>query len=143
MRVTILSAILMLICETCFCQSKDIELLKKLNRDWINSYPTKDSATLSKIFAEDFVLINHKGAKMTKDDIISGLNKQETISASIDSVDVKLLADNVGVVTAYTTFVLKSDGQEMTGKNCYQDIYIKRKGKWMAIMAHVTLLSFK
>jgi hypothetical protein len=30
----------------------------------------------------------------------------------------------------------------MTGRNCYQDIYVKRKGKWMAVMAHVTLLSF-
>jgi hypothetical protein len=80
---------------------------------------------------------------MTKKDIIGNLDKQETMSAKIDSVDVKLLTDNVGVVIAYTTFVLKSDGKEMTGQNCYQDIYVKRKGKWMAVTAHVTLLSFK
>jgi hypothetical protein len=71
------------------------------------------------------------------------LDKQETVSTNIDTVEVKLVADNVGVVTAYTTFVLKSDDKEMTGQNCYQDVYVKRKGKWMAVMAHVTLLSFK
>ena len=143
MRIIILWTTLTLVSQTCFSQSKDIEILKNLNKDWINSYPTKDSMTLNRIFADDFVLINHRGARMTKKDIISNLDKQETLSTNIDTVDVKLLADNVGVVTAYTTFVLKSDGKEMTGQNCYQDIYVKRKGKWMAVMAHVTLLSFK
>ena len=132
-----------LLSQTCFSQSKDMEILKKLNRDWINSYPTKDSATLNKIFADDFVLINHRGTKMTKKDILASLDKQEMLSAKIDSVDVKLLTDNVGVVTAYTKFVLKADGKEMTGQNCYQDIYVKRNGKWVAVTAHVTLLSFK
>jgi len=134
---------LTLLSQTCFSQSKDMEILKKLNRDWINSYPTKDSATLNKIFADDFVLINHRGTKMTKKDILASLDKQEMLSAKIDSVDVKLLTDNVGVVTAYTKFVLKADGKEMTGQNCYQDIYVKRNGKWVAVTAHVTLLSFK
>jgi uncharacterized protein (TIGR02246 family) len=143
MRVTIIWIILTLFSQICFSQSKDIEILKNLNRDWINSYPTKDSATLNRIFADDFVLINHRGMKMTKKDILASLDKQETLSAKIDSVDVKLLTDNVGVVTAYTTFVLKADGKEMTGQNCYQDIYLKRKGKWVAVTAHVTLLSFK
>lgn len=143
MRIRIICAVLTLFGQTVFSQSKDIESLKNLNRDWINSYPTKDAATLDKIFADDFVLISHKGTKMTKKDIINNLDKQVTISAKIDSVDVKLLTDNVGVVTAYTTFVLKSDGKEMTGQNCYQDIYVKRKGKWVAVNAHVTLLSFK
>src|SRR4051812_33854479 len=92
--------------QACFSKSKEIEILKNLNRDWINSYPTKDSATLNKIFADDFVLINHKGTRMTKRNIIGNLDKQKIMSAKIDSVDVKLVTDDVGVVTAYSTFVL-------------------------------------
>lgn len=143
MRVEIICIVLTVVAQTVFSQSKDIDILKNLNREWINSYPTKDKDTLDKIFAEDFVLISHKGIKMTKWDIINNLDKQETVSVNIDSLEVKLLTDNVGVVTAYTTFVLKSDGKEMVGKNCYQDIYMKRKGRWVAVNAHVTLLSFK
>jgi uncharacterized protein (TIGR02246 family) len=124
-------------------QGRDIETIKNLNRDWINSYPAKDSATLNRIFAEDFVLINHKGTRMTKKDIIGNLHKQETISAKIDSVHVKLVVENVGVVTAYTTFVLKINGEQVTGQNCYQDVYVKRKGRWVAVTAHVTLLGLK
>jgi hypothetical protein len=31
----------------------------------------------------------------------------------------------------------------MTGQNCYQDVYVKRKGNCLAVAAHVTLLSMK
>jgi uncharacterized protein (TIGR02246 family) len=143
MRKRVTFVVLMFVAHAAFSQKKDVEILTKLNAAWIHSYPTKDKATLQRIFADDFVLINHKGIKMTKKDIIDNLDKQETLSANVDSIDVRLLTDEVGVVTAYTTFVLKTGDKVMTGKNCYQDIYIKRKGKWMAVTAHVTLLSFE
>ena len=122
-------------------QQNDIKELTTINQNWLNSYPKKDTATLSKIFAEDFVLVSPKGTKMTKHDIISNLDKQETVSITIDSVEVKLLTADVGVITAYTTFVLKIDSKDVTGKNCYQDVYVKRKGKWLAVAAHLTLIS--
>ena len=129
--------------QNAFSQNKDIEELTKLNQDWLNSYPKKDTSTLAKIFADDFVLISPKGVKMTKHDIIRNLDKQETASITIDSIDVRLLTNEVGLLTAYTTFVLKIDGKDMTGQNCYQDVYIKRKDKWFAVAAHVTLLNMK
>jgi hypothetical protein len=43
---------------------------------------------------------------MAKKDIVDNVARQEAVAAKIDSVDVKLLADNVGVVLAYTTFIL-------------------------------------
>jgi uncharacterized protein (TIGR02246 family) len=141
MTKLLLSILLVAIFQNAFSQNKDIEELTKLNQDWLNSYPKKDSATLAEIFAEDFVLISPKGTKMTKYDIISNLDKQETVLIKIDSVDVKLLTTEVGLLTAYTTFVLKVDDKEVTGKNCYQDVYVKRKGKWLAVAAHVTLIS--
>ena len=98
---------------------------------------------MEKIFADDFVLISPKGIKMTRRDIIDNLNKQETVSINVDSINVQLLTNEVGLITAYTTFVLKINGKDMTGQNCYQDVYIKRNGKWSAVAAHVTLLNMK
>ena len=124
-------------------QTNDIETLKKLNAAWLNSYPKRDSATLSSILADDFVLIAVNGAKQTKKDNLDNLLSPniETISVSIDNVDVRMLSSDVGLLTAYTNFVFKMDGKEMTGKNCYMDVYQKRKGKWVAVAAHVTSLS--
>jgi uncharacterized protein (TIGR02246 family) len=143
MKNLLLSILLAIIFQNAFSQNKDVEELTRLNQDWLNSYQKKDAATLNKIFAEDFILISPKGAKMTKRDIIDNLDKQETVSVNIDSIAVKLLTTDVGLITAYTTFVLRVGDKEMTGQNCYQDVYIKRKNKWFAVAAHVTLLNMK
>ena len=143
MSKLLLFILLTIVFQNAFSQNKDIEELTRLNQDWLNSYSKKDSATLNKIFADDFILISPKGTKMTRSDIINSLNKQETVSVNIDSINVQLVTDDVGLITAYTTFVLRINGKEMTGQNCYQDVYIKRKGNWFALAAHVTLLDMK
>jgi len=132
-----------LLFETAFSQDNDIKELTKLNQDWLSSYSTKDKATLATIFADDFVLISPNGTKMTKKDILDNLDKQETVSMKVDSIEVRLVTNDVGIITAYTTFVLKVDGKDVTGHNCYQDVYTKRMGKWRAIAAHVSLLNMK
>ncbi len=120
MKKFLLAILVTAIFQNAFSQNKDIEELTKLNQDWINSYVTKDTATLNKIFADDFVLISPTGTKMTKQDIISRLDQQEIVSTNVDSVNVRLLTGEVGLITAYTTYALKIDGKDMTGQTCYQ-----------------------
>ena len=122
-------------------QNKSVETLKRMNEDWIRSYPTKDSVTLERIFAKDFILISPNGNKMTRRDCIHNLRRQEILSVNIDSADVRMLDEKIGVVTAYMTFVVKEDNTLKTGRTCYQDIYIQRKKRWVAVAAHVSLLS--
>ena len=124
-------------------QSQDIEAIKKLNRDWLNSFPKRDSSTLRKILADDFILVRPNGAKQNKNNNLMNLLSPnvEINSVNIDSVEVRLLTPDVGILTAWTTFAIKADGKASTGKNCYQDIYMKRKNKWVAVSAHVTLLN--
>jgi uncharacterized protein (TIGR02246 family) len=139
----IFSFLLMCVLQNTFSQNKDVEEIKKLNYDWMNCYVTKDNVTYSKIFADDFLLISPGGKKFTKKDILGNLSKQEITSTHIDSVDVRLLTNDVGILTAYATFVAKDGGKNVTGRTCYQDIYIKRKGRWLAVSAHVTSLDAK
>lgn len=143
MKQLLILLLFTVIFKNAFTQTKDVEAIKKLNQDWLHCYLTKDSTTLAGIFANDFILIAPNGKQMTKRDIIGGLHRQETVSIDTDSIQVRMLTAEVGLVTAYITFVLKQEGKEMTGQNCYQDVYIKRKNQWFAIAAHVTLLSMK
>jgi uncharacterized protein (TIGR02246 family) len=123
-------------------QNSDVETIKKLNQDWLNSFPTRDSGTLSKILADDFILVGANGTKQTKTDNLLNMVSPniEFKSVNIDSVDVQLITADVGVLTAWTSFIFKADGKEMKGSNCYQDVYMKRKNRWHAVSAHVTLL---
>jgi len=133
----------LIISQCAFSQNKDIQELTKLNADWLNSYPTKDTAILNKILADDFILIAPNGTKMTKTDVINNFTKQEPISVDVDSIDVRLLTPDIGLISAYTTFMIQTGSKELTGKNSYQDVYMKRKGRWYAVAAHVTLLNMK
>lgn len=126
-----------------FCQTSDTKQIEKLNHDWLNAYVTKDSAALDQIFADDFELISPRGDKMKKRDIIQNLKTQDITSTHIDSIDIKLLTKDVGLITAYISFEFKVDGKNMSGKNCYQDVYVKRRNRWYAFAAHVTLLQVK
>jgi hypothetical protein len=93
--------------------------------------------------ADDFIMIAPNGQRQTKQDNLMNLllPNVETISVNIDSVNTRLLTADVSVLNAWITYVFKVDGKEMTGHNCYQDIYMKRKGRWVAVAAHVSLLN--
>jgi|SRR6185295_7022378 len=140
--VLLLGALNVIFSFNSFGQSQDIGTIKQLNQDWLNALPKRDSSTLSKILADDFIMIGANGSTQTKKDNLANLMSPsiETKSVEIDSVKARLLTTDVGMVTAWTSFVLSINGKEMTGKNCYQDVYMKRKNKWVAVSAHVTLL---
>jgi uncharacterized protein (TIGR02246 family) len=131
-----------LCCYNCFAQNKDEAAIKKLNADWIASYVTRDTATMSKIFAEDLVLVNPAGKKYHKKDILHGVVSpgQKYLSTKVDSADVRLFG-NIGIINAKITATVKADKKTTTSKVCYMDVYEKRKGRWYAVAAHVTLLS--
>ncbi|MBV8390684.1 MAG: nuclear transport factor 2 family protein [Mucilaginibacter sp.] len=133
--------IALLWCLNCFAQNKDAETLKKLNADWIASYVTRDTAKMSRIFGDDLVLINPSGKKYHKKDILKGVmnSAQEFLSTHVDSVDVRLFG-NIGIVNAKTSATVKAENKTTTSKVCYMDVYEKRKGRWYAVAAHVTLL---
>jgi len=124
-------------------QNSDIETLKKLNKDFLGSIVNKDTATLGKILANDFILINPGGNKRNRADNLAGAlaPNVKVVSVDIDSADVRLLSADVGLVAAWTTNVMIDDGKKMTLKICYQDVYMKRKSVWVAVAAHVMLLS--
>jgi uncharacterized protein (TIGR02246 family) len=121
--------------------SPDAAIVEKLNEDWIHSYPTHDTATLSRIFAEDMIMITPKGSRMSKRDVLASVASQgqQILSARVDKVQVKLLG-NVALVMAEASFVTVDHGKEAPGRTNYLDVYEKRNGKWVAIAAHVTFL---
>jgi uncharacterized protein (TIGR02246 family) len=136
-------ALLVCLSFTSSGQDKDMQIIKTLNQQWLDAIAKKDSAALSQILAADFVLIVPNGAKHNKsDNLLNMMSPAIAFSViHVDSVEVRILSKEVGIITCWTSFVVKADGKKTPGKNCYQDVYVKRKGKWVAVAGHVTLLS--
>ena len=134
--------IAVLCCLNCFAQNKDAETIKKLNADWIASYVTRDTAKMSSIFGNDLILVNPSGKKFHKKNILKNVmnSGQQYLSTHVDSADVRLFG-NIGIINAKISATIKAGGKTITSKVCYMDVYEKRKGRWYAVAAHVTLLN--
>ena len=120
---------------------EDIRVLEKLNEDWILSYPGKDTATMSRIFADDFFLIAPNGSRRSRKDVLESTASpaQQIKSARVAKVEVRLLG-NIALIMAEASFVSIDNGKEAPGRTNYLDVYEKRNGRWVAIAAHVTYL---
>ena len=127
---------------TCYGQDGDTGIIRQLNQQFLNALVKEDSVALANILADDFILINPAGKRRTKADNLSGLHVpgQSVTGIQIDSEDLRLLSDNLGIVTVWTTNHIISGNETMILKICYMDIYQKRNKKWKAVAAHVTLL---
>ncbi|MCF2493141.1 MULTISPECIES: nuclear transport factor 2 family protein [Dyadobacter] len=142
--LNIILCLSLLSATTVFAQGDDSALIKQLNTQWLQSYPKRDTAAVSKILADDFIMISQTGKKLSKNDVIKDLltPDRQIINVAIDSMDLQIV-NNVGLLTAYTSFVLRDKEKILKGKNVYSDVYIKRKGTWVAINGHETLLELK
>lgn len=143
MKKILLQASLILFCSyVSFGQKEELEAIKKVNKQWLDCFPNRDSATLRNILAGDFIMIDPNGSSQNKQNNLKMLMSpdMETLSVTIDSVNVRLLSPAIGVLYGWCHFTFKVNGNEMKGKTSYQDIYMKRKGKWVAVSAHVAHL---
>ena len=121
-------------------QSADIDAIKQLNADWIANYVKKDRATFDRIFADDMILINPAGKRVTKAEMLANLATPQTItSARVDTAEVQVHG-NIGLIHARCSFTMLADGKETSGQTDYLDVYEKRNGRWWAIAAHVNYL---
>jgi uncharacterized protein (TIGR02246 family) len=140
-RIIAALAIALLTALTVSAQSDDAAAIKALNVAWIHAYMTKDTAIVSRIWADDIVLINPAGKKVTKPEMLHNLvSGPDFQSAVVDTADVRLVG-NVGLIMAHVSFTFTLDGKVTTGHTGYLDVYEKQKGKWVCIAGHVTSLN--
>jgi ketosteroid isomerase-like protein len=136
----LLLAPLLLIAIAARCQSNDAESLKALNAAFIHGYMTRDTASLSPIFADDFILINPSGQRRTRQEVLNGfISSPHFLSCDVDTVEIRLYG-TIGLVLARAVFTTDENGKKTTGKTNYLDVYEKRKDRWVAVAAHVTYL---
>jgi len=121
--------------------SDDINTVKKLNEDWIHSYPDKDTVTMARILADDLIMITPNGSRIGKQDILKNMASpsQQVKTSKVDKAEVRLVG-NTALIFAEASFVTLDNGKETPGRTSYLDIYEKRHGRWVAIAAHVTYL---
>jgi ketosteroid isomerase-like protein len=113
----------------------DLDVLQKLNTDYINSVQNSDVRRFDEILADDFLCSNPDGSLVDR----AGFLKQTAQPVSISGLaarDVRIrVMGDVAIIHGATAY-RKADGQPTTGR--YTDVWARRGGRWLAVSAHVT-----
>ena len=116
-------------------QASDLDLLMKLNADYIRSVQTGDVKRFTELLAEDFLCAQPDGSLVDKTEFL----RQTSLPVSITQLhahDIKVrMMGEFAIIHAGTTFV-GANGKAASGR--YTDVWARRDGKWLAVAAHVT-----
>jgi uncharacterized protein (TIGR02246 family) len=113
----------------------ELETLKSLNRDYVQSVQRSDVARFEEILADDFLCTNPDGSLVGRAAFLEQVARPATIrNLEAHDVTIRHLGD-VAIVHARTTYVAP-DGS--AGRGRYTDVWARRDGRWLAVAAHVT-----
>ena len=113
----------------------DLDVLARLNDDYIQSVQHSNVKRFDEILSEDFLCSNPDGTLVDRKAFLQQTAKPVTIrNLQAHEVNVRLMGDFaiIHARTSYTT----ADGVESGGR--YTDVWARRNGKWLAVSAHVT-----
>lgn len=115
--------------------AQDVELLEKLNADYIDSVQTSNVRRFEEILADDFRASMPDGSLLDRAQFLAFTAKPVTISRlAAHDVMIRVIGD-VAIIHARTTYTLADGGQ---GRGRYTDIWAKRGSRWLCVAAHVT-----
>jgi len=112
----------------------DLDILQKLNRDYIVSVEHSDVARFEALLADDFLNTNADGSLVDRAGFLAQIARPPMIS-DLQCHDVRIrVLGRVAIIHARTTYT-KADGHSGAGR--YTDIWALRDGRWLCVAAHV------
>ena len=104
-------------------------VLLQMERDWSQAGVSKDTRTVDRILADDWVSVDFRGKSVTKTQAIAELNTPTPPSQPIELGDMKVrVFGDAAVVT----------GKDAAGNYAWMDVFLKRNGRWQAIASQST-----
>ena len=115
--------------------ASDLDLLLKLNSDYIDSVKTSNVKRFGEILADDFLCSLPDGTLIDRASFLERTAKPSgVVDLQAHHVNGRIMGE-VAIVHARTTFRLP-DGAAGSGR--YTDVWARRNGRWVAVSAHVT-----
>jgi ketosteroid isomerase-like protein len=121
----------------------DYKRLYYLNTQYIQSWLRSDTGTYNRLlWAEDFVQNGANGLLMPKKSLMPVFGQprfKEIEYFYAENVTVQFITNDVAIVFARTPF--KGVGQSVESVSQYNDVYVKREGKWICVSANISMIT--
>jgi ketosteroid isomerase-like protein len=116
------------------------QALYQLERDWAIANAKKDTATIDKFLAKEFVS-NGRGSTANKAQFLAEMKANPAkITSAENSGMIAMVFGNTAVV--HGTYIEKSttNGKDSSMKGQYTEVYAKRDGRWQCVTQYATRL---
>lgn len=111
---------------------------EKLGREWSAAIVSNDADAIGRFMADDWLIVGETGTTNKKDFlalVASGDLTHEAMDGSIKSA--RLFGD-VAVVTGRGTNSGHWKGHPFTSDEWITDVFVKRAGRWLCVLTHLT-----
>ena len=118
--------------------SKEEQVLIKLEREWNEAYKNGTKEVLERVMAEDFIFIDEESKINPKAPYIESILQTVKVeSYKLDEIKVRIYGDT-GIVTAVWVGKLTISGKVFDGAWRFTDVFVKRRGHWVCITSQET-----
>lgn len=113
----------------------DMDVLHDLNENFIRAVRESDAAWFDRNVTGDFLNSNPDGSLSDRAQFLMQIAKPCSVDGlQADDIRIKVFGD-AAIVHGRTTFT-KPDGKPGAGR--YTDVYVRERGRWLCVAAHVT-----
>jgi len=106
-------------------------------RAWLDAIPTRDTARIAPLLADDFVAILPDGRRRVKSEHLKEVAEgtYAVQALSMDEPSVRFFG-GVAVITYYQGEESRTFGQDTSGSSVWTDVLVNRDGKWQIVAEH-------
>jgi ketosteroid isomerase-like protein len=99
---------------------------------WLNAEKNRDAATFETLVADDWIAISPDGKSQTKAERAAEIKTAHIASATLGDMKVRVFGATA-VVTGTDEEITMTDGKRSSERYVWTDVFVKRKGKWLAV----------
>jgi ketosteroid isomerase-like protein len=114
------------------------QVILQIERETMAAIKERDAQTLSRILADDFIYRNPAGPDLTKAEFLHLVADLSVKILSIwgDGLKVKVYGRTAVLTGVQRSRAQGADGHDETGAQAFTDIFVRRKGRWLLVLAH-------
>jgi peptidylprolyl isomerase len=114
------------------------QVLKDLERKWMEGFKNRDREMLNRILADDFISTNDEGQVFNKAQYVEAVMETLKVeSYSLDDLTTRVYGDT-GIVAGRWTGKFTVDGKPSGGAFRFTDTFVKRQGRWRVVASQDT-----
>lgn len=108
----------------------DHDVVSALDKEYQLAVKNDDAVTMSRILADDFILVTGSGKTYTKTDMLAGAKGGDSYTHNDEETQTVRIWGDTAVVTAKLWEQYTSDGHAYDHTFWFSDVYVRRPGGW-------------